>query len=166
MNIKLITHLYTLGKYALALKCLSAAHSIDASNPALHVQLLRLRQAFNKLSEPLPPQVAEVVDAEFEALLPKAQKLDEWNGAFLAAHKDSIPHRHAYLTCQQLLNPESKQQNEKELTSTLDADIVSLETALAGLDLLGEWGSSQAAKTSYAEKASSKWPESSSFRLG
>ncbi|KAL6236194.1 hypothetical protein BDW75DRAFT_207256 [Aspergillus navahoensis] len=153
------------GKYALALKCLAAAHSIDASNPTLHVQLLQFRQALNKLSEPLPPQVAEVVDTEFEALLPKAQNLDEWNKSFLSAHEDSIPHKHAYLTCQKLLKPESKSENEKELTATLDASIVSLETALAGLDLLGEWGSDQAAKTAYAEKASSKWPESTAFRL-
>ncbi|KAL5000543.1 NMDA receptor-regulated protein 1-domain-containing protein [Aspergillus recurvatus] len=153
------------GKYALALKCLAAAHSIDASNPTLHVQLLQFRQALNKLSEPLLPQVAEVVDTEFETLLPKAQNLDEWNKSFLSAHEDSIPHRHAYLTCQQLLNPESKSEIEKELTATLDASIVSLETALAGLDLLGEWGSDQAAKTAYAEKASSKWPESTAFRF-
>ncbi|KAL4811251.1 NMDA receptor-regulated protein 1-domain-containing protein [Aspergillus unguis] len=153
------------GKYALALKCLSAAHSIDASHPTLHVQLLRFRQALNKLSEPLPAEVAEVVDAEFEALLPKAQNLEEWNKSFAAAHKDSIPCTHAYLTCQQLLKPESKSESEKELTATLDANIGSLETALAGLSLLGEWGSNQAAKTTYAEKASSKWPESSSFRL-
>ncbi|KAL4747383.1 hypothetical protein BDW72DRAFT_16501 [Aspergillus terricola var. indicus] len=153
------------GKYALALKCLAAAHSIDASNPTLHVQLLQFRQALNKLSEPLPPQVAEVVDSEFEALLPKAQNLEEWNKSFLSAHGDSIPHKHAYLTCQQLLNPESKSEYEKELAATLDASIMSLETALAGLDLLGEWGSDKAAKTAYAEKASSKWPESTAFQL-
>ncbi|KAL4814845.1 NMDA receptor-regulated protein 1-domain-containing protein [Aspergillus spinulosporus] len=153
------------GKYALALKCLAAAHSIDASNPTLHVQLLQFRQALNKLSEPLPPQVAEVVDTEFEALLPKAQDLQEWNKSFLSAHADSIPHKHAYLTCQQLLNPETKSENEKELAATLDASIMSLETALAGLDLLGEWGSDKAAKTVYAEKASSKWPESTAFRV-
>ena len=163
MNVRLTT---LIGKYALALKCLTAAHSIDASNPTLHVQLLRFRQALNKLSEPLPPQVAEVVDAEFEALLPKAQNLDEWNKTFIADKQDSIPHKHAYLTCQQLLKPDSKAETEKELASTLDASVVSLETALAGLDLLGEWGSNQAAKVSYAEKASSKWPESSLFRLG
>ncbi|CBF75743.1 hypothetical protein AN3628.2 [Aspergillus nidulans FGSC A4] len=153
------------GKYALALKCLAAAHSIDASNPTLHVQLLQFRQALNKLYEPLPPQVAEVVDSEFEALLPKAQNLEEWNKSFLSAHKDSIPHKYAYLTCQQLLKPESKSENEKELAATLDAGIMSLETALAGLDLLGEWGSDKAAKTAYAEKASSKWPESTAFRV-
>ncbi|KAL3464710.1 NMDA receptor-regulated protein 1-domain-containing protein [Aspergillus heterothallicus] len=153
------------GKYALALKCLSTAHSINASNPTLHVQLLQFRQALNKLSEPLPPQVAEVVDSEFEALLPRSQNLNEWNTSFLSEHKDSIPHKYAYLTCQQLLAPESKPETEKELTSTLDASIVSLETALAGLNLLGEWGSNQAAKTAFAEKASSRWPESTLFRL-
>jgi peptide alpha-N-acetyltransferase len=42
---------------------------------------------------------------------------------------------------------------------------MSLETALAGLDLLGEWGSDKAVKTAYAEKASSKWPESTAFRV-
>ncbi|RDW94165.1 peptide alpha-N-acetyltransferase complex A subunit NAT1 [Aspergillus mulundensis] len=153
------------GKYALALKCLTAAHSIDASNPTLHVQLLQFRQALNKLAEPLPAQVAEVVDTEFEALLPKGQNLDEWNKSFLSANENSIPHKHAYLTCQQLLKPDTKAENEKELTATLDADIVSLETALAGLDLLGDWGSNQNTKTAYAEKASSKWPEASTFRL-
>ncbi|KAI9376018.1 hypothetical protein BJX61DRAFT_539333, partial [Aspergillus egyptiacus] len=153
-------------KYALALKCLSAAHSIDASNPTLHVQLLRFRQALNKLSEPLPPQIAEVVESELETLLPKAQDLGEWNASFLEDHKDSIPHKQAYLTCQQLLKPESKSESAKELTSTLDEGIVSLETALAGLNLLTEWGSDQSAKTTYAEKASSKWPESTLFRLG
>ncbi|KKK18615.1 hypothetical protein P175DRAFT_0504325 [Aspergillus ochraceoroseus IBT 24754] len=153
------------GKYALALKCLSAAHAIDASNPTLHIQLLRFRQTLDKLSEPLPPQVAEVVDAEFETLLPKSQKLDEWNASFLSAHGDSILHKHAYLTCRQLLNPDSRPECESELNSTLDSSDVSLETALAGLNLVTEWGSNQAAKAAYSEKASGKWPESTLFQL-
>lgn len=153
-----------LDKYALALKCLSAAHAIDASNPTLHIQLLRFRKALDSLSEPLAPQVAEVVNTEFEALLPKSQNLEEWNNSFLAAHKGSIPHTQAALTCGQLLKSDSKPQYEKDLTATLDSDIISLETALAGLELLSEWGSNQASKTAYAEKAASKWPESSVFR--
>ncbi|THC98951.1 hypothetical protein EYZ11_001588 [Aspergillus tanneri] len=152
-------------KYALALKCLSAAHAIDPSNPTLHVQLLRFRKALDSLSEPLVPQVAEVVNAEFEALLPKSQNLEKWNNSFTAAHKDSVPHTQAGLTCGQLLNSESKSQCEKDLTATLDSDVVSIESALAGLNLLGEWGSDQAAKTAYAQKASNKWPESTAFRL-
>ncbi|KAI9038059.1 peptide alpha-N-acetyltransferase complex A subunit NAT1 [Aspergillus affinis] len=151
-------------KYALALKCLSAAHAIDVSNPTLHVQLLRFRKALDNLSEPLAPEVAEVVNPEFETLLPKSQNLEEWNNSFLAAHNDSIPHTQAGLTCGQLLKADSKPQYEKDLTATLDSDLISLETALAGLDLLSEWGSNQASKTAYAEKAASKWPNSTLFR--
>ncbi|RAL12456.1 peptide alpha-N-acetyltransferase complex A subunit NAT1 [Aspergillus homomorphus CBS 101889] len=153
------------GKYALALKCLTAAHSIDASNPTLHVQLLRLRKALDGLSEPLPAQVAEAVNAEFETLLPKSQNLDEWNESFLSTHKDSVPHIQAGLTSRQLLKPDTKSQCEQELTATLDSANITIDTALAGLELFNEWGSDQAVKTAYAEKASGKWPESSVFRL-
>ncbi|PWY80599.1 N-terminal acetyltransferase catalytic subunit Nat1 [Aspergillus heteromorphus CBS 117.55] len=153
------------GKHALALKCLSAAHAIDASNPTLHVQLLRFRKALDTLPEPLAPQVAEVVNAEFETLLPKAQNLDEWNNTFVSTHKDSVPHQQAGLTSRQLLNPDSKPQCEQDLASTLDSTDITIETALAGLELLNEWGSSQAAQTAYAQKASSKWPEATVFRL-
>ncbi|KAF7589668.1 hypothetical protein BBP40_003960 [Aspergillus hancockii] len=153
------------GKYALALKCLSAAHTIDASNPTLHVQLLRFRRALDSLSEPLPPQVAEVVNAEFETLLPKAQNLNEWNESFLSTHKDSVLHTQAGLTCRQLLNVDSKLQCEKDLPATLESQEITIETALAGLSLLDEWGSDQAAKAAYAEKAKSKWPESSVFQF-
>ncbi|KAF9887782.1 hypothetical protein FE257_009588 [Aspergillus nanangensis] len=152
-------------KYALALKCLSAAHAIDAAHPTLHVQILRFRKALDNLSEPLPAQVAEVVNAEFEALLPKAQKLEEWNQTFMSTHKDSAAHTQAGLTCRQILNKESKPQCEKDLVATLDSSDVSMETALAGVELLEQWGSDQAAKSAYAQKASSKWPESTVFNL-
>lgn len=154
------------GKYALALKCLAAAHAIDASNPTLHIQLLRFRKALDSLPEPLPAQVAEVVNAEFDALLPKSQNLAQWNDSFLAANKDSVPHKQAALTCRHLLSPDSKPQCEKDLTATLDSDVASIENGLAGLKLLGEWGSDQAAKTAYAQKASKKWAESSVFQQG
>ncbi|EAW10623.1 peptide alpha-N-acetyltransferase complex A subunit NAT1 [Aspergillus clavatus NRRL 1] len=152
-------------KLALALKCLSAAHAIDASNSTVHVQQLRFRKALDSLSEPLSPEVAEVVNAEFDKLLPKSQDLGKWNESFLSTHKDSAPHTQAGLICRQLLQPESKAQCEKDLTSTLDLSDISIETALAGLEMLHEWGSDQAAKTAYAEKASNKWPESSVFQL-
>ncbi|PWY95046.1 N-terminal acetyltransferase catalytic subunit Nat1 [Aspergillus sclerotioniger CBS 115572] len=153
------------GKHALALKCLTAIQAIDASHPTLHVQTLRFRKALDSLPEPLAPQVAEAVNAEFEALLPKGQNLEEWNDTFLSTHKESIPHQQAGLTCRQLLKPDTKPQCEQDLTSTLDSKDITIETALAGLELLNEWGSTQAAKTAYAEKASSKWPEATLFRL-
>lgn len=82
------------------------------------------------------------------------------------ANKDSIPHKQAALTCQQLLKPDTKAQCEKDLASTLDSDLISIENGLAGLSLLSEWGSDQAAKKAYADKASKKWTESSIFQLG
>ncbi|PYH39434.1 peptide alpha-N-acetyltransferase complex A subunit NAT1 [Aspergillus neoniger CBS 115656] len=153
------------GKHALALKCLTAAHAIDASNPTLHVQILRFRKALDSLSEPLAPQVAEVVNTEFEALLPKGQNLEEWNNTFLSTHKESVPHQQAGLTSRQLLKPDSKPQCEQDLIATLDSKDITIDTALAGLELLSEWGSNQAAKSAYVEKASSKWPEATVFRI-
>lgn len=154
---------YFTDKYALAFKCLSAAHSIDPSNPILHVQLLRFRKALGSLSEPLPSEVSDVVNAEFDKLLPKSQNLTQWNDSFLAANKDSIPHRHAALACRQILSPDSKAQCEKDLVSTLDSDIASIENGLAGLTLLNEWGSDQAAKAAYSQRANKKWSESDVF---
>ncbi|OJJ40539.1 hypothetical protein ASPWEDRAFT_219476 [Aspergillus wentii DTO 134E9] len=153
------------GKHALALKCLSAAHSIDASNPTLHVQIARFRKALDSLSEPLPAQVAEVVNTEFENLLPKSQNLEEWNNSFLSANQGSAAHTQAGLACRLFLNKDSKPQCEKDLVASLESADVTIETGLAGLELLNEWGSDQAAKTAYIEKAKSKWPESSVFKL-
>lgn len=162
MKLTSITHK---DKFALAQKCLSAAHAIDPSNPTVHVQALRLRKALDTPAEPLPPQVSEPVNAELETILPKSQNLDEWNNNFLAANKTSVPHIQAVLSCRQLLNANNKSQSEKDLTSSLDAGDVSIETALAGLELLNEWGSDQSVKSAYAEKAKKKWPESSAFEL-
>ncbi|KAL2215787.1 NMDA receptor-regulated protein 1-domain-containing protein [Thermoascus aurantiacus ATCC 26904] len=151
-------------KYLLALKCLLAAHAIDASNPTLHVQLLRFRKALDSLQEPLPPKVSEIVTSEFETLLPKSQDLKEWNASFLEAHKTSTPHVQAALTARLLLDPESKSQCEQDLLSTLDLEDASISSAVAGLDLLNEWGSNQAAKAAYIEKAHNKWKEASAFQ--
>ena len=135
------------------------------SNPTVHAQTLRLRKTLDKPSEPIVPEVSEAVNAELETLLPKSQKPEEWNDKFLAAHKGSVPHIQGALACRQLINPDSKSQNEKELASTLDSSDISIETALAGVELLHEWRSEQAVKSAYAEKAKKKWPESSAFEL-
>jgi peptide alpha-N-acetyltransferase len=60
------------------------------------------------------------------------------------------------------LNPDSKAQCEKDLLASLDSPAVTIEEAVAALELLSKWGSEQ---TAYAEKASKKWPESSVFQL-
>ncbi|KAJ5814977.1 hypothetical protein N7474_006754 [Penicillium riverlandense] len=149
-------------KHLLAVKCLSAAHAIDPSNPTLHLQLLRFRKALDSLSEPLPSQVAEVVNAEFDKLLPKSQNLEQWNESFLSSNKGSAAHVQAALDGRQILNPASKAQCEQDLLSTLDLPGISIDEAVTALDLLNKWESD---KTAYAQKASKKWPESSVFRL-
>lgn len=80
-------------------------------------------------------------------------------------HKDSVSHIQAALACRQLIDPDTKAQNEKDLAATLDSSDASIETALAGRELLNEWRSEQATKQVYAEKAKGKWPESSVFGL-
>ncbi|KAJ5107854.1 N-terminal acetyltransferase A complex subunit n.t1.c1 [Penicillium angulare] len=149
-------------KHALAVKCLSAAHAIDPSNPTLHLQILRFRKTLDTLSEPLDPKVAEVVTSEFEKLLPKSQKLEEFNEAFLSANKNSAAHVQAALSGRQLLNKDSKPQCEKDLLATLDSPDITVSEATTALELLSLWDSD---KTSYVQKASQKWPESSAFKL-
>ena len=63
----------------------------------------------------------------------------------------------------QLLDPASKERNAKELSSTLDIANITIDEAVAGLELLSQWGCDEATKAAYAQKASSKWPEASIF---
>lgn len=140
-----------------------AAHAIDSSDPTLHVQLLRFRQALNNLSEPLPEKISDVVLNEFEAILPKSADLQKWNESYLAEHKASANHIRAVLSARLLLTPEAKAECEKEFISTLDLDSTTMETAIAGLDTLDEWKSSAATKQAYTEKAQKKWTEVSAF---
>ncbi|QKX55786.1 uncharacterized protein TRUGW13939_02884 [Talaromyces rugulosus] len=150
-------------KYALALKCLLAAHAIDSSDPTLHVQLLRFRLALNNVSEPLPEKISDVVLNEFEAILPKSADLQKWNDSYLASHKTSANHIRAVLSARLLLTPEAKAESEKEFISTLDLDSTTMETAISGLDTLDEWKSSAATKQAYIETAQKRWTEVSAF---
>ncbi|GLI75276.1 hypothetical protein PoHVEF18_003529 [Penicillium ochrochloron] len=149
-------------KHLLALKCLSAAHAIDPSYPTLHVQLLQFRKALDSLSEPLPAPIAEVINTEFETMLPKAQKLEEWNESFLTANKDSVAHVQAALSARHILNPDSKAECEKDLLATLDSPKITIDEAAAGIDLLNKWGSET---SGYVQEANKKWPEASVFQM-
>jgi hypothetical protein len=124
--------------------------------------LLRFRKTLDGLSEPLPEQVAEAVNAEFDKLLPKSQNLGEWNESFISSNKGSATHVQAGLSGRQLLKPESKSQCETDLLATLDSSDITIDEAVIGLESLDKWGSD---KTAYAEKASKKWPVSSVFEL-
>lgn len=65
----------------------------------------------------------------------------------------------------QLLAPESKGQSEKELQSSLDLEVASIEDALKGLNLLDSWGSAQDAKAAYREHAKKRWMNASVFDM-
>ncbi|KAJ5899053.1 NMDA receptor-regulated protein 1 [Penicillium taxi] len=149
-------------KHLLALKSLSAAFAIDSYNPTLHLQLLRFRKALGALAEPLAPPIAEVVNAEFEKMLPRSEKPEQWNESYLSANKGSVSHVQAALEGRFFLNPESKAQNEKDLLATLDTPNITIDEAVLAISLLSKWGSD---KAPYLQKASKKWPESSVFQL-
>ena len=109
--------------------------------------------------------MVDVVTSEFEPLLPKSTNLTEWNDAFLAANSSSPAHVQAVLSVRQLLAPESKGQSEKELQSSLDLEVASIEDALKGLNLLDSWGSAQDAKAAYREHAKKRWMNASVFDM-
>lgn len=150
-------------KFALALKCLVAAHGIDSSDPTLHVQLVRFRLALNNLSETIPETISDIVTKEFETVLAKSTDLGEWNKSFLATHKNSADHVRAALYTRMLMNPDSKPECEKEFISTLDLENVTLEKAISGLEVLDEWNSSVTTKEAYKNKAHDKFKRSSVF---
>ncbi|KAF7716912.1 N-terminal acetyltransferase A, auxiliary subunit [Penicillium ucsense] len=148
-------------KHLLALKCLSAAHALDPSHPALHLQLLQFRKALDSLSEPLPSPIAEAVNAGFEKLLPKSQSLEEWNETYLTANKDSAGHVLAALSARQALKPDSKEKCDKDVVALLDSPSITIDDAVAALETLKKWKSDPSA---FRQKANAKWPEATAFR--
>ncbi|KAK2755950.1 hypothetical protein FQN54_005746 [Arachnomyces sp. PD_36] len=151
-------------KYVLALKCLMASHSIDPSNPTLHSQIYRFKTAIDNPPEPLNPKISEIITPELDTLLsPKSSSLAEWNESFLTAHKTSAPHVHAAASVRRLINPDSQSQGEKDLLSTLELKDTSLADAVAGLQLLNDWSSSEDVKSQYIQTAHKRWPEASTF---
>lgn len=154
---------YSAGKYALALKCLLAAHAIDSSDPTLHVQIVRFRLALNSLEEPMPEKVSEVVLKEFETILPKATNLSDWNSSCSKLHQQSVDHVRAALSARLLITPNDKAVCEREFISTLDLPSTTLDKAIAGIETLQEWQAEQSTKQTYNENAHKRWTEASVF---
>lgn len=142
-----------------------ASHSIDPSNPTLHSQVYRFKTTIDNPPEPLSPKVSEIITPELDTLLsPKSPNLGEWNEAFLAAHKTSAAHVQAAASVRRQINPGSQSQSEKDLISTLGLDSASLDDAVAGLQLLNDWGSSENTKSQYMQTAHKRWSEASAFQ--
>lgn len=150
-------------KFILALRCLLAARSIDASHPLNHVQSIHLRHALKSLPEPLSPKVAEVIESELSPLIPQDADLLKLNSDFLANNNESAAHVHAYLRTRQLLDASTADGNQKDVIRTLALPSVSLEDALRGYELLNEWRAQARYRDDYVAAAHERWPEATAF---
>lgn len=70
----------------------------------------------------------------------------------------------AALRVRQELDPSSRQQNEKDLETTLSSKETTLEQAVIGLRLLEEWASDRAVRNDYSTAARKTWPEATAFQ--
>lgn len=152
-------------KYLLSLKCLIAAHSINASNPTFHYQIARFRQILDSLSDSnLDPKMGQVLKSCSSNIVPPSSDLSSWNDSYLSKHKDSALHILAALRVRQLLDPTSSAKNEIDLLRSLDLPSINIKEAEGGLDLLKEWNSKSDIKEKYLAAASKRWPQATVFK--
>ncbi|KAF2094556.1 TPR-like protein [Rhizodiscina lignyota] len=149
-------------KLLLALKCIRAAASIDPEDAGLHEQIVNFRKAVDK-SPPTDPKLKAVLDAT-DDLIPASKDLASFNDAYLKKHAESATQVRAGLNVRHLLDPNSKNQNEKDLIATIGLDGTDLTSALEGLGLLSYWKSDKSARSAYMEKARARWPEATVFK--
>ncbi len=105
----------------------------------------------------------EVINAEFNDLLPASTDLAKHNDDFLQKHHTSAPHVQACLRVRQMLDPSSSEKNQQNLIRTLALEGSSLDDAVRGLELLEEWKAEQKYKNDYIVAAHERWPEASAF---
>ncbi|CAJ2512627.1 Uu.00g007460.m01.CDS01 [Anthostomella pinea] len=146
-------------KYLLALRCLTAAQAIDASNPAVHEQAVRFRQVLNSKLSSLPSKVADVAKSDFTAI-DASTDLKKYNVDFRDRHKDSAPHVVSATKASKFLGEDQKK-CEKDLRGVLDLESANYETAAEALGLLMQWRSSEA--DAFKKAAYDKWPEVTIF---
>jgi N-alpha-acetyltransferase 15/16, NatA auxiliary subunit len=151
-------------KFLLATKCALAIFAVDPEDYEAHVFAFRLRQILSSKPEDLSLKVADIVSEEAKELLQLDQKDQEWNEAFYQKHKESPRHVQAYLRVKDLMDPGSREQNEKDLIASTSLDKALLEDALAGLEVLDEWGCKADVVKRYKEAASERWTEASAFK--
>lgn len=105
----------------------------------------------------------EVINAEFNNLLPASTDLAKHNDSFMQGFHDSAPHVQAYLKVRQLLEPSSSEKNQQDLIRTLALEGCRLEDAVRGLDLLKEWNAKGQYVDDLTAAAHERWPEASVF---
>ena len=105
----------------------------------------------------------EVINAEFNDLLPASTGLANHNDDFLQKQHDSAPHVQASLRVRQMLDPSSSEKNQQNLIRTLALQGCSLDDAVRGLELLEEWKAEPKYRDDYIAAAHERWPEASAF---
>lgn len=128
-----------------------------------HEQAIRLRHTLKSLQEPLPAKVSEVLEPELSPLISSDADLQKLNSDFLAKNSDSAAHVQASLRVRQLLDPDTTDENQKDVIRTLAVPSVSLEDAIRGLDLLNDWGAETRYRDDYVAAAHGRWPEATAF---
>lgn len=132
---------------------------LDAENPKVHEQAIRLRQALSADLEILPPKTTEVVQAAFTEV-PASADLAKFNLEFREKHKTSPAHVLSSIRVQEKLG-EDRGKLGKDVVSLLQLEEIQLEDASDAQELLKSWKSGEL--DSFKKAAAQKWPESSIF---
>ncbi|KAK4697834.1 N-alpha-acetyltransferase 15/16, NatA auxiliary subunit, partial [Lecanoromycetidae sp. Uapishka_2] len=150
-------------KFLLALRSLIASHDISPSNPTTHEQLFRFQRAISKLSEHLEPKAMEVINAEFNTILPASTDLTKHNDEFMQKYHDSPAHVQAALRVRQLLDLSISEKNQQDVIRMLALEGSTLEDAVQGLEMLKGWKAKEQYVNDYIAAAHERWPEASAF---
>ena len=105
----------------------------------------------------------EVINAEFNDLLPASTDLAKHNDDFLQNHHDSAPHVQACLRVRQLLDPSSSDKHQQDVIRTLALENCSLDDAVSGMRILEDWMADSKYKHDYVAAAHERWPEATAF---
>jgi peptide alpha-N-acetyltransferase len=142
-------------KYVLALRCLRAAVALSPEAPKVHEQTIAFL-AMLKSSPELDPKVRQLLDSELSKITDAKADPKGANDKFFAEHKLSPCHVLASVRARRTLGADLAQ-CEKELMGILEMKEISFKDAIAVLETLQEWHSSQL--PTFKQAAKSRWPE-------
>ncbi|PHH76004.1 hypothetical protein CDD82_4189 [Ophiocordyceps australis] len=142
-------------KYVQALRCLNTALKLDGDAAKVHEQVV----AFGKMMETttdLPPEVAEVLKAEFKAL-GESKNVAKYAEEVAAKHKNSPRHALSAIAVKRFLG-ESKGCGavDKQVVGLLDMEGIVFDDAVVMLERLRQWRSSEV--EAFKKAAQAKWP--------
>lgn len=141
------------------MRCLKAALVLDAENPKVHEQAIRLRHALTADIETLSPKTSEVIKATFTEI-PASADLAKVNQEFREKHKTSAQHILSTIRVHEKLG-EDRSKLGKDVAELLKLDNIQLEDASDAQALLKSWKSGEL--DAFKKAAAQKWPESSIF---